>query len=598
MPDGPTLDQRRQHAILQLDDFLRCECGAVQIPDAEVKTIRAGAFISGWRLTIQPLQQPRKLNICVDALFPFSSPRFLLVDGPPFMTWPHIETDGMLCLADESATVDGSQPIEMTRQLLVEGAFPLLRASENRSNREDFRAEFYSYWNRTISSGEPPIWSLIGAHGPARRLRIWRGRQFSVVGETEGQVLQWLKNLRGDQTQFDETEASCLLWLDLPPVPEEYPRHSSDVWRMASATGGSEILSELAAKEKGAITVVFGSMSENGPCFGAVKIFNAARTDVIGRSVNSIERGFRTGRVPRRLIAERILKSQNAVSRSKVERADASWIHGRDQDSPQGILGDRRVVIVGCGAVGAPVATQLAMAGVGSQLLLDPEVLTWSNVGRHPLGADSVGYSKAEQLAKKLRTCFPHEKFDSRSEGFGEVVAKEPLLLLNWDLIVCATGIWTVEGTVNAWHRSGMGPSQVIYVWTEPHACAGHAVAVERSSACLQCQFTRLGDAKTNITDWEKSETKHEPACGAVYQPYGPIELSWTTALASALALDCLLGKISTSTHRMWAGPQSLLVAAGGVWNADWIGGRKERAAGGFLEERVWEKDATCPVCN
>jgi len=114
MPDGPTLDQRRQHAILQLDDFLRCECRAVRIPDAEVKTIRAGAFISAWRLTIQPLQQSRKLNICVDALFPFSAPRFLLVEGPPFLTWPHIERDGMLCLADESATVDGSQPIEMT----------------------------------------------------------------------------------------------------------------------------------------------------------------------------------------------------------------------------------------------------------------------------------------------------------------------------------------------------------------------------------------------------------------------------------------------------------------------------------------------------
>jgi len=504
----------------------------------------------------------------------------------------------MLCLADESATVDGSQPIEMTRQLLVDGAFPLLRASENGSNREDFRAEFYSYWNLTISHAEPPIWSLVDPHGPSRHVQIWRGKQFSVVGETESQVLQWLRNLCGDQKQFDETEVSCLLWLDSPPVPDEYPRHTSDVWRMARGAGVSEILSELAAKEKGSIQVIFGSMSENGPCFGAVKVFNVATTDVIGRSVNSIERGFRPGRVPQKLLAERMLKSQNAVSRSKIERADALWIHGRDQDSRQGILRDRRVVIVGCGAVGAPVATQLAMAGVGNLLLLDPEALTWSNVGRHPLGADSVGYWKAEQLAKKLRACFPHGRFDSRSEGFGEVLAKEPQLLLDSDLVICATGIWTVESVVNAWHRSGMGPSQVVYAWTEPHACAGHAVAVERSSACLQCQFTRLGDAKTNVTDWGKSEPKREPACGAVYQPYGPVELSWTIALASALALDCLLGKISRSTHRIWAGPQSLLVAAGGVWNADWISGTKGRETGGFQEERVWEKDAACPICN
>ena len=70
------------------------------------------------------------------------------------------------------------------------------------------------------------------------------------------------------------------------------------------------------------------------------------------------------------------------------------------------------------------------------------------------------------------------------------------------------------------------------------------------------------------------------------------------TALASALALDCLLGKISSSTHRIWAGPKALLDAAGGSWNADWIRERKEREGGGFLEERIWAKDATCPVCN
>src|SRR6266446_5769676 len=237
MPDLPTLEQRRQQAILQLDDFLCRECGGVRIPDAEVAQIVGRNFISGWRLTIQPLQKQLEMNVCVDGLFPFSAPRFL--------TWPHVEKDGALCLGDETFTVDPSQPVLMARQLLVEMAFPLLRASESGSNREDFRTEFYSYWNTSIPAGGVPIRSLLLPQGPSRAVRIWRGQHFAVVGETEESILQWLKNLYGNQKQFDNTEASCLLWLNELPLPVQYPQRSSDVQAMGHASGGAELLLEL-----------------------------------------------------------------------------------------------------------------------------------------------------------------------------------------------------------------------------------------------------------------------------------------------------------------------------------------------------------------
>jgi molybdopterin/thiamine biosynthesis adenylyltransferase len=367
---------------------------------------------------------------------------------------------------------------------------------------------------------------------------------------------------------------------------------------MAHAFGGAALLLELAAKEKQSIPVIFGSISENGPCLGAVIVLNTGRTDVIGRQINSIEAGFRTGHTPRNLVAKRLFNTSTPATRAAVERADAAWVHGRGQDPRQAVLAGRRVVIIGCGAIGAPVAIQLAMAGVGHILLVDPENLSWANIGRHPLGADSVGFGKALQLAKKLAVSFPHASFDSRTEEFGSVLQEEQALLTDCDLIVCATGIWSVESALNAWHIGGKRPANILYSWTEPHACAGHAVAIKPDDACLQCQFSRFGDAKTILTEWGGVGPKREPACGAVYQPYGPVELAWTTALASALALDCLLGKTSRSTHRIWAGPKALLEDAGGSWNADWIRGREEREAGGFVEERVWAKDLTCSICT
>lgn len=130
MPDLPTLEERRRRAILELNHFLSQECGAVRFPDADAARIPDRNFVSGWRLKILALQQQREMNVYVEGLFPFAAPRFQLIGGPPFLTWPHIEKDGMLCLGDEAFTVDPSRPVAMARQLLVEMAFPLLRQAE------------------------------------------------------------------------------------------------------------------------------------------------------------------------------------------------------------------------------------------------------------------------------------------------------------------------------------------------------------------------------------------------------------------------------------------------------------------------------------
>jgi hypothetical protein len=598
MPDAQPLAERRTRALAELDRCLSAECGAVRLAEVAVRAIPGRQFVAGWQLAVQPVRETRRLNLYVDALFPFSMPRFLLVDRPPFLTWPHIEKDGVLCLSDGVLPLDSFRPAAIALGLLPM-AHQLLRDCELGKNQEDFRAEFLSYWNWKLSSGTVTLHSILIPSGPTRQIRIWRGEKFSVVGENEAAVLDWLRNFGGDQKQFDTTEPSCLLWLEKPLAPEEYPDHSSDIWRMANSLHqGAKPLTDLASTEKRSWQVVLGAMSLNGPCLAAVELTRSSKTGVLGRRVDPINKGFRPGHVPQKLVAQRVFNIGESLSRSKVERVDASWIHGRDHDPRQSTLRNSRVVIIGCGAIGAPVACQLAMAGIGNLLLIDPELLTWSNVGRHPLGADSVGNEKASALVKKLQSSFPHSHFDSRAQSFGDVLLKEPEILANCDLLLCATGIWTVESSVNAWQQTQGAPRNAVYAWTEPHACAGHAVAITQASACLQCQFSPLGDSKVIVTDWPQNTELQEPACGAAYQPYGPVELSWTVALTSALVLDCLLGKIPESTHRIWAGPRQLLAEAGGTWNKEWINGKVGHEAGAFQEERRWNKDVACPICS
>lgn len=110
---------------------------------------------------------------------------------------------------------------------------------------------------------------------------------------------------------------------------------------------------------------------------------------------------------------------------------------------------------------------------------------------------------------------------------------------------------------------------------------------------CLQPAIDPSGKVWSRDT-----ETRHEPACGAVFQPYGPIELQGTISLAASLALDSLLGKIQQAIHRVWAGPHALLVEAGGDWSDTWRYGNPEREKGGIQEDWAWGKDDLCSACS
>jgi molybdopterin/thiamine biosynthesis adenylyltransferase len=587
-----------EEGISKADTFLQ-ECGARRLPDSEAQSVEGRDLVAAWQLIVETPTSQRRLNVCVNHQFPFSLPQFFLVDRPPFLTWPHIEEDGLLCLR-RRRIAKFREPENVIGHLLWEDVYPLICNSESGANQDDFRAEFYSYWNRGLSTETQKIRSLLRPHGSSRLVSIWRGEARSIIGESEGQVLNWLRNLRGNKPQFDTTDLACLLWLDEPLLPIAYPKTGADLYRIAgSIPGGRDLLESFAKRGSSPFYFVIGAESGNGPCLAAVRAHKPLSTNVRGKRRDRVNNGFRPGKVPSQLLTQRLFSSDANTSRMEVERVDASWIHGRGQDPRQKELSTKTVVIFGSGSVGAPIGQQLAMAGVGHIVTVDPDCLRWANVGRHPLGADHIDAKKAIALAETWRKAYPHAKFegfDSRSQSF---LVDHPELVAKADLIICATADWKSELELNLCQRSGEIATPIIYTWTEPHACAGHAILIFPGGPCLQCGFSTSGDCNVQLTVWHGDDTlQAEPACGAVFQPYGPIELLGTISVAASLALDALLGKAKSATHRIWAGPESLLTDAGGNWSNEWIDGKIERNKGGFQEERIWKKNPSCDFCG
>ena len=283
-----------------------------------------------------------------------------------------------------------------------------------------------------------------------------------------------------------------------------------------------------------------------------------------------------------------------------VERVDAEWIHGRGNDPDLPRLREAKVVVIGCGSLGGPLALGLAQTGVGSLDLIDPEVLKAANVGRHPLGASEVGLSKAKALAARIQADYPHiRRSEGFLEGWEEAATRDANLLTQADLIISTIGEWAPEAALNAWRHDQQSRPDMLFGWTEPHANAGHLVALVRNEGCLACGLSDWGEPLLPVADWPNGTGQRgEPACGVLYQPYGPVEIAHVAALITEAAIDTLLGRITKPAHRVWVAREAILQRAGGIWSKAWRATAEGEPKGARIEERPWARHTGCAVCG
>ena len=584
-----------QGILADIESRLAARCGGVpaRLSDADLKCYIQRHFIAGWRIPVLFGDNVvRRIDVLLTPGFPAISARTALVDHPGRLTWPHVESDGVLCLLSNSHDADLDDPVNVIDHLMARSCKLIDDLLDGEIVERDFKEEFLTYWNYDLNDPRR-IYSLVNPEGPTRGIFVWHGSSFSVVGETEEQLTEWLKHrFEGISDRQLGTEKACFLWLESPPLPSEYPHSGAALMELATKAGaeGVSTLQSAGNSDHSSLTTVIGSEGRAGPGLIAVRIVGSkAKPDRRTR-----ERGFRAGNVPEEIALGRLLATA-IISRNKVMRADAPWIHGRGRDPRSAQLSVASAVVFGCGSVGSTVATMLLRAGVGKVIVSDPDDLEWANVSRHELGGAAVGMKKSIELARRLQRDFPHASVTGYDDTVQSAIYGEVAWLSDADIVVSATGSGQADKTLNSWQKKCGRRIPVVYGWTEPYGVAGHAIAIGMSGPCLSSIVSNVGLSTFELTKFDAAAVTEEPACGMHYAPYGAIELGFVNNLVAELAVDCLLGRVVDSTHRMWAGRQNLLQDSGGIWTKEALQLMSGNPQGGTLLSRDLP---ACPCCQ
>lgn len=111
-------------------------------------------------------------------------------------------------------------------------------------------------------------------------------------------------------------------------------------------------------------------------------------------------------------------------------------------------LAEARVLIVGAGGLGAPVALYLAGAGVGRITIADDDAVSVSNLQRQVIFRSSdAGRPKAQAAADALRALNPHVEITAMNR---RITAADVALVAGHDLILDGSDSFASRAAVNA----------------------------------------------------------------------------------------------------------------------------------------------------
>lgn len=545
MVDVDGADTAVQRGIAALHRFLGADNACALLQAAPGQSGEAASFY--FPLPADYTGTERRLRIGFPSNFPHGQ-LTLLVEPSPWLVWPHAMQTGLCLHGFKQRPITGSPEAVVQDSLarLIKIASMSSMGSDQAARDAEFHNELTSYWSRqhrrssqnlilldrpqqaselfaisdprqSLPSGQETIW--LAAHESALKKHYARvtGRPAKIrAAEMPG---FYLKLKSHPDIRFPEPQ-HLLPWLMPHLALVDAARFQSWFWA------------------RGSLASRWIALELPGPTDAPLYCLNVRSPGLMS------ERGTRFGlRASRRRPARAVDRTPAYVGASTVNLLDRTAILSRDLSGTVQRLENTHVVCVGVGSLGSVVALQLARSGVGHLTLIDPETLVSANLGRHVLGVDDLGRSKAKALQEMILRDMPTTEVVAY-EAYAESVQHEkPNVFQNANLVIITTADW--ESEVAFWRVKCEGvPWGLLQAWSEPHTQVGHALLAPAGAFDARYLFDDRGSFWHKFTEWPQDGIVALPACGESFIPGGSLGMTSIASMVSQTALRALTGQV------------------------------------------------------
>jgi len=188
-----------------------------------------------------------------------------------------------------------------------------------------------------------------------------------------------------------------------------------------------------------------------------------------------VARGFRNTSEGRWQYYRSVVTRRSPITWHNTE----NWASGRFSSRGQlpAALRSRQVLLLGAGAVGAPVGEMLVRGGVVDLVVMDGDVLSAGNLLRHTLGLAHLHLPKAPSLAETLNQAIP----TARVRGMGQAFPPSP--------DPASAGVRECTVAIDCTAEDGVLHHMETFQWAGPMIFA--SLSIGRRARRLYCYLAR-----------------------------------------------------------------------------------------------------------
>lgn len=252
--------------------------------------------------------------------------------------------------------------------------------------------------------------------------------------------------------------------------------------------------------------------------------------------------GFRT---KGRLALLKTRKKEVNINGIRAIKCDLASVVGRNITGFTTLEG-KDIALIGCGTIGGHLSKMLVQSGAGLNgklTIVDKEIFSVGNIGRHLLGIEHVGKYKATEVKKEIDRFHPQANISALVCNALEIWET----LRTYDLIIDATGDWNFQNALNYLFMSETEGKvgAVIHSWILLNGEAVQSFLNAKDNyACFRClkpDFQQLPRFRA-VKDYNKIMTVPASCGDGDYIPF-PVDVSTMAAsLTNRAAIDWASG--------------------------------------------------------